>query len=106
MPFGFFFGFDFLAEFFVFGVFGFAAFAFVVGFGVVSFFVPCLGFVVVRFSFVFNFDDDGRPLGGGRQADGVGRGGRCEQQQRGEQEDEQDREFPHRPSIGGRSSLP
>jgi hypothetical protein len=44
--FGFFFGFDFLTEFFVFGVFGFAAFAFVFGF---------FAFVVSGFAFVFGF---------------------------------------------------
>jgi hypothetical protein len=98
MPFGCFFGFDFLAEFFVFGVFGFTFFALVAGFEVVSFFVPCLGFAVVRFFFVVY--DDGRFLGGGRQADGVGRGGRGQQHQGGEQEGEQDRELPHGSLIG------
>src|SRR3954451_9525861 len=103
MPFGFFFGFDFLARF---GVFGFAAFAFVVGFGVVAFFGPCFDFAVVRFFFVFYFNDDGRSLCGGRQADGVGRGGRDQQHQRGEQENDQDRELPHGPLIGAGRPAP
>src|SRR4051794_2381309 len=108
MAFGFFFGFDFLAELFVFGIFGLAVFAFacVVGFGVVAFFVPCLGFVVVRFFFVVYFDDDGRSLGSGGQADAVGRSGRCQQHQGGEQEDEQDRELPHCSLIGALGIAP
>ena len=112
MPFGFFFGFDFLAEFFVFGVFGFAAFAFVFVFVVDFFdlrrsvFALVVGFGFVRFFFVVHFDDDGRSLGGGRQADGVGRGGRGQQHQRGEQEDEQDRELPHGSLIGAARPAP
>lgn len=111
LPFGLFFGFDFLAEFFVFGVFGvfgLAVFAFacVVRFGVVAFFVPGFGFAVVRFFFIVHFDDDGRSLCGGRQADGMGRGGRRQQHQRGEQEDEQDRKLPHGPLIGALGIAP
>src|SRR3954451_7722822 len=108
MSFGFFFGFDFLAEFFFFGFFGFAVFAFacVAGFGVVAFFVPCLGFAVVGFFFVVYFDDRGRSLGGGRQADGMGRGGRGQEHQRGEQEDDQDRELPHGSLIGANGPAP
>jgi len=110
MPFGFFFGFDFLAELFVFGVFGFAAFAFVF---VVDFFdlhrfvfALVVGFGFVRFFFVVHFDGEGRSLGGGRQADGVGRCGRGQQHQRGEQEDEQDRELPHGSLIGAGGPAP
>ena len=95
-----FFGFDFLAEFFVLAVFGFAAFAFVIDF-FGGFFV---GFAIVAFGFVVVVDDEGRR--GGGQREGVRRGCRGEQQQRGEQEDQQDREFPHGPCIGARSGAP
>src|SRR5213082_1898935 len=79
-----FFGFDFLAEFFVFGVFCFAAFAFVVDFfDRHQFVVP----LVVRFGFVVVDDDEVRRGWGDRF--GVGRGGRGEQHQRSEQEDQQ-----------------
>jgi hypothetical protein len=83
MLFGCFFGFDFLAEFFVFGVFGFAAFAFVVDFFDRGRFVFALivGFAVVRFGFAFFLGDGERPRRGGGQADRVRRGGSGEQQQ-------------------------
>jgi hypothetical protein len=102
-PFGFFFGFfgfDFLAELFVFGVFGFAAFAFFV----VDFFDrDRFAFAVVRFGFVFFRSGKERHIGGGGQARGVSRRRGSEQQQRGEQEDQQDREFPHGSYIGAES---
>jgi len=104
MSFGFFFGFfgfDFLAEFFVFGVFCFAAFAFVVDFFDRHQFVVTL---VVRFGFVVVDDDEVRR--GDGQRDGVGRGRRGEQHQRSEQEDQQDREVPHGPSIGAQRRPP
>jgi hypothetical protein len=69
MPFGFFFGFfrfDFLAEFFVFSVFDFAAFA---GFG-------AFGFAFVRFFFIFGFF--GLAFGFEDQAGARGRGAQAE----------------------------
>jgi hypothetical protein len=104
--FGFFFGFDFFAEFFVFGVFGCAAFAFVIDlfdhdgnvFAVVCF--TRFVFAVVRFPFVVVRGNQRRRRGGRREAYGVGGGRRREQQQRGEQQDQQDREFPHATCIG------
>lgn len=81
MPFGFFFGFDFLAEFFVFGVFGNAAFAFFVGFRAFRFFA----FVRFFFSFVFGFffgfglQNEIARRAGGRQAERVRGGGGGEQ---------------------------
>ncbi len=104
MPFGFFFGFDFLAEFFVFGVFGFAAFAFAF---VVDFFdLHRIVFRCVRFAFVVFIGDERRCRSGGRQAHGMRGSGRGEQEQRGEQEDQQEREFPHAPCIGAGPSPP
>ena len=98
-----FFGFDFLAEFFVFGVFGLAAFALVVAFfGFSRFVVP---FFLVGFGFVFRGGGDEGTSGGGWNRQRVRRGGRGEQQQRGEQQDQQVREFPHRPFIGGFGGL-
>ena len=103
--FGRFFGFDFLAEFLFFGVSASARFAFVVGFFdrgpfVISSFVV-VAFFLVGFGFVVLAVSAGR-CRGGRQGQGMGRCGRGEQQQRGEQEDQQDREFPHRSIIGAR----
>ena len=102
---GFFFGFfrfDFLADFFVFGVFGFAAFAFVVDlFDRDRFVFVLVDFAVVRFGCVFFVDDEQR-CRRDRKRHCVRRGRRCEQQQRGEQEDQQAREFPHAPLIGVR----
>jgi hypothetical protein len=100
MSFGFFFGFfsfNFPAKFFVFGVFGFgfAVFAFVVDFFDRNQFVVSL---VIGFGFVVVGDDEGARWGG--QRDGVGRGCRSEQHQRGEEEGQQDRQFPHGPCIG------
>lgn len=66
--FGRFFGFDFLAERFVFGVFGLAAFVFVFGFfGRVGFiFGFVITFAVVRFAFVVAAaEDEGRRAGRG-----------------------------------------
>lgn len=104
MPFGFFFGFDFLAEFFVFGVFGFAAFVFgfVFDFFDLDRFVFALvvGFACFCFFFVVFLADEEHPRRGCGQGRRVGRGGRGEQQQRSEQEDQQDREFPHASLIG------
>jgi hypothetical protein len=87
MPFGFFFGFDFLAEFFVFGVFGFAAFAFVFGFfaSVRFVFAPVVAFGFVRFGFVVGGEREVRCGGGGGQAGGVRRGRRGKQHQGEEQ---------------------
>jgi len=101
--FGFFFGFDFSAELFFFGVFGFAAFAFVIAFFVISRFVVAF-FAVSRFFVLVGMDDEGR--GRRWQRQGVRGGCRREQQQRGEQEDQQDRELPHGPCIGGLRSAP
>jgi len=104
MPFGLFFGFDFPAEFFVFGVFGFAAFALVVYFfDRDRFFVALVGFVtlvVFRFGFVVFVGDEKRCRGCRGQARGVSRGGCGQQHQRGEQEDQQDRQFAHDSLIG------
>jgi hypothetical protein len=104
VPFGFFFGFDFLAEFFVFGVFGFAAFvfAFVVDFFDLNRFVFTLivGFARLGFFFVVPMADEERSRRGGKRGRSVSRGGRGEQQERSEQEDQQDREFPHGSLIG------
>jgi hypothetical protein len=104
MPFGFFFGFDFLAEFFIFGVFGFAAFAFVF---VVDFFdlhrfafALVVGFACFCFFFVVFLSNEERPCRGRGQGSRMSRGGGGEQQQRGEQEDQQDREFSHGSLIG------
>jgi hypothetical protein len=110
--FGFFFGFDFAAELFFFGVFGFAVFAFVVDFFDRDrlFFADarfaCVGFAVARFGFGVVAGDERRRLGGRRQADRMGGSCRGEQQQRGEEQDQQDREFPHGPCIGGRRGAP
>jgi len=105
-PFGRFFGFDFLAELFVFGVFGLAAFAFVVGFLVfVGFSRFVVAFFIVRFGFVVGGKGDERAGGGDLQRLRVRRGGCGEQQQRGEQEDQQVREFPHGPFIGAHGGL-
>jgi len=105
-PFGFFFGFfgfDFLAEFFVFGVFGFAAFVFVFVFNLFdlhrSVFSP-VGFACFCFCFVVFLAEEERSCCGRGQGCRVGRRGCGEQQQRGEQQDQQDREFPHGPFIG------
>jgi hypothetical protein len=110
MLFGFFFGFDFLAELFVFGVFGFAAFAFafVVDFFDLDRFVFALilGFEVICFFFVVFLGDEGRPHCGHRQSSRVSRGGRGEQHQRGEQQDQKEREFPHAPCIGAGRGAP
>lgn len=109
MLFGFFFGFDFLAELFVFGVFSFAAFAF--GF-VVDFFdldrfvFAFIGFTVVRFGFVVFLGSEGRSHCGHGQSSRVSRGGRGEQHQRGEQQNQEEREFPHAPCIGAWPSAP
>jgi hypothetical protein len=94
-----FFGFDFLAEFFLFGTFGFAAFV-LVDFFDLDRFVSVLAFVVIGFLFVVFVDDEGRRRGDSRQAHRVGRGGRGEQHQRGEQESQQDWKVPHGPVIG------
>src|SRR3954469_21795399 len=103
--FGRFFGFDFLAEFLFFGVSAAALFPFVVAFFdrglfVISSFIV-VAFFLVGFGFVVLAVSDER-CRGGRQGQGVRRGGRGEQQQRGEQEDQQDREFPHGSLIGAR----
>jgi len=74
-PFGRFFGFDFLAEFFVFGVFGLAAFAFAFVFVFFGFERFVVGFFVVP-----GIGEEGTG-GGGRQRQRVRRGGRGEQQQ-------------------------
>jgi hypothetical protein len=66
-----FFGFDFLAEFFVFGTFGLATFV-LVDFFDLDRFVFVLAFVVVRFRFVVFVSDECRRRGDGRQAHGVG----------------------------------
>jgi len=104
VPFGFFFGFDFLAELFVFGVFGFAAFvfAFVLDFFDLNRFVFALivGFGVVRFFFFVCLGDEKRARRRRGQGRRVSRGGCGKQQQRGEQQDQQDREFPHGSLIG------
>jgi len=96
-----FFGFDFLADFFVFGVFGFAAFAFVVDFFDRDRFAVA-GFAVVCFGFVVFAGDERRPDRGRGQADRMRGGGCGKQQQRGEQEGQQDRQFAHGPFIGAR----
>jgi hypothetical protein len=110
MPFGFFFGFDLLAEFFVFSVFGFAvlAFAFLVDFFDLHRFVLALvlGFGVICFYFVVFKGAEGHPHCGPREGGRVGRGGCGQQHQRGEQEDEQDRELPHAPLIGALGIAP
>jgi hypothetical protein len=105
-PFGCFFLFDFPAELFVFGVFGFAALAFVVDFFDRNRFLLAVGVfdriglpVVVCFFFAV-FRSDKRRRRGQRQGQRVRGGGRSEQHQRGEQEDQQVREFPHGPFIG------
>ncbi|HEV2859231.1 MAG TPA: hypothetical protein VGW80_12595 [Solirubrobacterales bacterium] len=77
-PFGCFFGFDFPAEFFVFGVFGFAAFAFVfvvyffdrdrLFFALVGFVVFRFDFVVLRFNFVVFSGEEGQCRRGRREA--------------------------------------
>ena len=104
-PFSRFFGFDFLAELFVFGVFGLAAFAFVVIFGFfgrVGFILGVVAFAVVRFGFVVaGGEDEGRRVRRAQNG-GMRRGGRGEQQQRGEQQNQQDRQFAHRSLIGAR----
>jgi hypothetical protein len=101
MLFGLFFGFDFPAELFFFGVFGFAAFAFVVAFfDRFGFAFGFFGFVFFGFGFVVFLAGEERCHRGGREADGVGGGGSGEQHQRGEQEDQEDREFAHSPYIG------
>jgi predicted membrane protein len=99
----FFFSFDFSAELFFFGVFGFAAFAFVAAFFVISRFVVAF-FVVSRCFFVVGMSDEGR--GRRWQRQGVRGGRRREQHQRGEQQDQQDRELPHATCIGGSRRLP
>jgi hypothetical protein len=100
---GFFFGFfrfDFPTEFFVFGVFGFAAFVLIDLFDRDRFvFVLVSGFVVVNFGFVFFIADKQRHRCD-REWHRVRRGGRGQQHQRGEQEDQQVRKFPHGPLIG------
>ncbi len=83
-----FFGFDFLAEFFVFAVFGFAAFGFVFGFVSFQFLfalVVCFGFF--GFPFVGGGERDARRGGWGGQNGGVRRG-RCREQQQNEEEGE------------------
>jgi hypothetical protein len=99
--FGFFFRFDFLAEFFVFGTLGFAAFAFVVDLFDRHRLLLVLADFVVGFRFVVFIGDGRGRRGEGRQAHGVSRGGCGQQHQRGEQEYQQDREVPHAPCIGG-----
>jgi hypothetical protein len=66
-----FFGFDFLAEYFVFGTFGLAGFVFV-GFFDLDRFVFVLAFLVVGFPFVVIVSDECRRRGNRRQAHGVG----------------------------------
>jgi hypothetical protein len=103
--FGFFFGFDFRAEFFFVGVFGFTVFVFVVDFfDRDPVFFACFRFALVGFGVAAV--DERLCLGGGGQAGGVS--GSCggKQQQRGEQQDQQDREFPHGLCIGGRRGTP
>ncbi|HET7507290.1 MAG TPA: hypothetical protein VFJ53_02930 [Solirubrobacterales bacterium] len=105
-PFGRFFGFDFLAELFVFGVFGLAAFAFLFGF--VAFFGFdrfVVAFFIVGFGFVVRGIGDEGTGGGDGERLRVRGGGRGEQHQRGEQEDQQVGKFPHGPFIGARGWL-
>jgi hypothetical protein len=78
MPLGFFFGFDFLAEFFVFGGRGFARFVLVDFFDRNRFVLAFLAFVV-GLGFVVAMADERGRRGDGRQAHGMGRGGRREQ---------------------------
>jgi hypothetical protein len=100
-PFGCFFLFDFTAELFVFGVLGFAGFVFVVDFfDRDRFFVAFVLAFVVCFLFAVLRSDEGRRSGNRGKHHRVRRSGRGEQQQRGEQEDQQVREFPHGPLIG------
>jgi hypothetical protein len=75
MPFGFFFGFDFLAEFRFFRVFGFAGFAFVVGFFSRVRFVFAL-FVGFNFRFVVSSREERHRCSANRQRDCVGGSGR------------------------------
>jgi hypothetical protein len=62
-----------------------------------------VGFAVVRLGFVF-FGADERCRRGDGERRRVSRGGRGEQHQRGEQEDQQVREFSHRSLIGAKCS--
>jgi hypothetical protein len=109
--FGLFFGFDFLAEFLFFGVSASAFFGFVIDFFdrdrfVVAFVVLAfIRFVVLLFRFVVFSGDKRERRRIGREARSVRRSGRGEQHQRGEQEDQQVREFPHCPFIGAGGEL-
>ena|GEM_PF-3033589 len=80
-PFSRFFGFDFLAEFFVFGVFGLAAVTFVFGFfGRVGFVFGFVALAVVRFGFVVTGGEgEGRRIRRAQDG-GMRRGSRGEQQ--------------------------
>jgi hypothetical protein len=99
--FSFFFGFDFFAEFLFFGVPASAFFAFAVDFFDGDRFVFVLaGFAVVRFGFVVLVGEQDGGRGWGWQGRGVRGRGCGKQQQRGEQEHQQDREFPHGSYIG------
>src|SRR4051812_43230845 len=102
LGFFFFFGFDFFAEFFFFGVSATAFFAFVVAF----FDRARFSFAVVRFGFVLAGGGEQGRRGGGGQAGGVCGSGRRKQHQRGEEEDQQDRELAHGPCIGAVRSPP
>ena len=74
-PFGRFFGFDFPAEFFVFGVFDFAAFAFLFCFGGVGAAFFCIPFFLVGFSFVVDGVGNEGTGGGSGQGQRPRRGG-------------------------------
>ena len=92
--FDFFFGFEFFAEF---GIFGFAAFAFAFVF---AFFVgEGFFFTVARIGFFVSFAGHGGEVAGkGGHAEGMGRCGRGHQRE--QQQDEQEGEVAHRPFIG------